>query len=370
MTIEGSTLQAGTVSPGPGGGGIVPGEPGTTAGGTVFLMDEAELVFDGPEDSVVSGSIVGEIGDVGLTKNGAGTLTISGAIAISGGTTLNAGSLVLPTGTALTGTGPVTVQAGTLAGTGTVRGAISFNGGWIAPGGGVLSVGALSWGAGEALVLGLGAGRTASDGIVVTSGFTKAGAGPHRIELADLGVVPGGSYPLVRFGSTNFAVRDFEVTGIDGQLRLGADRLVFEVMGPPTGTPTVRVQVSRRNRVARFIVSNSGDAAAALRLSVGRVETIGGSGLGPGGGSRQRLVKRYFLDGTNVTRQIGRTRTVTTRTLQPGEAAVFEQRIVERRPVRNRRALRVTVTAINVADPSRMAQASGRIDLRGGVRRR
>ena len=67
-----------------------------------------------------------------LIKQGAGTLTLSGANTISGGTTISAGQLVVASGATL---GPVKLAGGTLAGSGTVGTLTSLtDGGTVAPG--------------------------------------------------------------------------------------------------------------------------------------------------------------------------------------------------------------------------------------------
>ncbi len=83
-----------------------------STGATLTVGDASNSSFSGVLQN-------GAGGVLGLTKTGAGSLTLSGANIHTGATTVNAGSLVLGTATTLTGTNPVT-----LAGTG----ALDLNG--------------------------------------------------------------------------------------------------------------------------------------------------------------------------------------------------------------------------------------------------
>jgi autotransporter-associated beta strand protein len=89
----------------------------------------------GGDQTEMSGAIRNTGADTGLTKNGDGTLVLSGANTYSGATTISAGTLLANTSSgSATGTGAVTVAStGTLGGTGRVGGAVTNNG-IIAPG--------------------------------------------------------------------------------------------------------------------------------------------------------------------------------------------------------------------------------------------
>ena len=87
---------------------------GGSVGGSVNLQANTLTVGDGTSTSF-AGIIIGTGGV--LTKQGAGTLTLSGANTYTGGTTVNAGALKVDTGGSLS-SGPVTVKATLLAGAG------------------------------------------------------------------------------------------------------------------------------------------------------------------------------------------------------------------------------------------------------------
>ena len=96
--------------------------------------------FDTNGFNVVLGRAVTGVG--GLTKNGLGTLQLSGANNYTGGTTVNAGTLQLAPGASLPTTGPLTVNGGTLDfnGNNVTIGSLSGLGGTIALGAGTLTV--------------------------------------------------------------------------------------------------------------------------------------------------------------------------------------------------------------------------------------
>ena len=85
----GTTISAGTLQLGDGGTtGSITGNVATTADGTLAFNRSDDLTFAG----VISGA-------GGLTKEGTGTLTLTGASTYGGDTVINAGSLSLATGT-------------------------------------------------------------------------------------------------------------------------------------------------------------------------------------------------------------------------------------------------------------------------------
>jgi len=137
LTVTGGTLYIGT-------GGIVSNVTGQTqkitlSGGVVGAlgnwsssMNMSLVAGTGPitfqaanssataENITLSGNLSNGASNGGLTKTGAGTLTLSGANTYSGGTTLNAGTLALNNGASGTttssaiGTGTLTIAGGTI----------------------------------------------------------------------------------------------------------------------------------------------------------------------------------------------------------------------------------------------------------------
>ena len=97
-----------------------------SVGGNSLSTTFSGVISDGGEEGGVGGS---------LTKVGSGSLELSGVNTYTGGTTVSAGTLIVSntTGSA-TGTGAVSVNAGTLGGSGIISGAVTVNSGaFLAP---------------------------------------------------------------------------------------------------------------------------------------------------------------------------------------------------------------------------------------------
>ena len=111
---------------------------------TVNVQNGGATINSGTNSITVAAALVAN-GIGGLTKTGAGTLTLSGANTYSGGTTVNAGTLLINS-TGGTGTNAVVINAGaTLGGTGSIAGTVTNTaGGRLAAGTngiGVLTIG-------------------------------------------------------------------------------------------------------------------------------------------------------------------------------------------------------------------------------------
>jgi fibronectin-binding autotransporter adhesin len=191
----------------------------TTQVGAVTLASNASV--GGAGDIVFTGA-TGGAGS--LTKIGAGSLTLSGAGGYAGGTTVSAGTLVLNNATgSATGSGNVTVNAGTLATTAAGAVGATLLGGSaahvIAPGGvgsvGTLTVGGLTANAfttlsfdlagpgattGGDLIIVTGANALAGTGSTITFSSKPTAAGTYRLfDYNEAGAAPA-------VATTNFAI--------------------------------------------------------------------------------------------------------------------------------------------------------------------
>ena len=177
--------------------------------------------------SVIVDNVDGGIARLGVTKAGSGRWILSGANTYTGGTQVNAGTLVLD---GLTGVAALTNQVAsgaTLAGSGTLSGPTTVSG-ILSPGGGIGSLGTLSFAASNFI---WNSGSTAaastdwlfdlgpsnqSDAIDIVGPFTKSGAGSgYRFDFGNS--LETGTFTLASWtGTTSFAAPDFSYTNLGG----------------------------------------------------------------------------------------------------------------------------------------------------------
>lgn len=186
------TLQAGTFTA----GGFTASQPvaidgtlnlnGATASigalsgaGTIgrSAVDSGTVSIGDATNSTFAGSITNALGTLGLTKAGAGTVTLTGTSSYTGPTAINAGQLLV---NGQLGNTAVNVNAGgLLGGSGSILGAVTIAGGTLSPGNspGQLSVASLVLGAPGTVLMEI-TGTTAGtqyDQISLTSSLTYDG---------------------------------------------------------------------------------------------------------------------------------------------------------------------------------------------------
>ncbi len=186
--------------------------------------------------TVNSGNFAGNIAGWGaLVKQSAGTLTLSGQTAFTGGTTINAGTLVVD-GDLAFGLGQVTVNTGgNLGGSGTV-GSIFLDGGSVAPGSspGTLVAQNLFWTDGL-LVFELGPTPAASDLLQVTGSVQGYGTN-YGFTFLDAGWVEGNTYDLITSFTNSIDLGDYFYSnggGFAGNFAYSGSTLQFTVTSVP-----------------------------------------------------------------------------------------------------------------------------------------
>jgi len=210
--IAGNSVTAGS---GNNGGGN-----GAAFGAGIFLTDSTGAAFDLAGGTMtVADTITGNCGetaactDGGLSKDGAGTLILSGVDNYNGPTTISAGLLQVD-GTL---TNSSVIVDGTLGGTGTVQGITLDSGGSIAPGDsavGTLTGASLTWNGGGAFDFQLGVTATAidTDLLNLSGALTNGGGTGFVFHFSETSTAPsvGTTYTLINFGSqTGFVAGDF-----------------------------------------------------------------------------------------------------------------------------------------------------------------
>jgi autotransporter-associated beta strand protein len=195
--------------------------------GSRIKNSASAMVFDTNGQSVTFGAIDNSNAN-GLTKNGSGTLTLSGANTYTGATTVNAGTLTLSGGLSnssvtvnggflnqtstgsIAGTGTtftLTTGNATLAGTNTYTGATTVNGGTLSVLGSVASSattvnnGATLTGNGTTGAITIASGASINPGVGVgtinTGGVTLNGGGIYNWQLWNAGGSAGSGWDLI-----------------------------------------------------------------------------------------------------------------------------------------------------------------------------
>ena len=204
-----------------------------TISGDIALQGN-NLTVNGTGNTLISGVIAGVANGSTLTKDGSGTLTLTGNDTFTRGTTVNGGTLLV-NNTAGSGAVMVNNVGSTLGGIGTISGAVTVNAGAnIAPGNGGNNTGILTTGA---LTL-----ASTSNFRVDINGAT-VGSGYDRLNVATGGVTITNSNLVVTVGTTLAIGQAFLILdktsggGITGNFAgipqggtvVGSDGTVFQV---------------------------------------------------------------------------------------------------------------------------------------------
>jgi fibronectin-binding autotransporter adhesin len=342
ITVNGGTLRAGSASAfGPTTGLVVNGGTldlngfGLTT--TSFTGSGGTLALGGADLGInlatnVSNTFAGSItGSGGLTKLGAGTLTLSGASTYTGATTIGGGTLALnfaaasaPDNHIISGSSPLIMGGGTLAVTGAAgeSNTQSFAGLTITTGNNTVRA---TSGTGGSATINLGAiTRTGglanfvlpTAGAVTTSNANGTLGGWATVNGTDYAKVQGGN--IVAFTSSDYVNKDNASTWLDNEILSDAEgSLNTPFTGTVSGskqigglqytaaaTSTVNVGAANTLGVDGTIIVAPTVGNSSLTISGGSVTgTLGGGVLGlqqNGGATSNFTIASQIVDNTGV----------------------------------------------------------------------
>jgi autotransporter-associated beta strand protein len=211
LHLDGSGISAGAGTLRVTSGGILSSGGANSIGATTLAFGAAEGVVHAVSNLAISSDITGS---AGLTKAGPGQLRLAGNNSYSSGTHVNGGTLLVNNSAGSgTGSGFVSVNAGTIGGTGTIAGPLSISGlANVAPGSGgagTLTAGALTLASGADFNYDLADATTPGGGVndllVVASGTTTNPLPTDVFTLninATAGTLGSGDYVIIDSATT------------------------------------------------------------------------------------------------------------------------------------------------------------------------
>ena len=254
---------------------------------TLNVQAGGAFISNANADTILAPLLAGVAGgtDGGLTKSGAGILTLSGASTYNGGTAITAGSLYLGSGTATYGTGAVVVSSGAFAGSSstaalTIGSNISGAGGFTQAGTGTTTLSGTDTYTG---VTAINAGTleptsTASlPGFATTGAITVASGGTLALAVGGAGQFTSGNVDSV-LASATFAsgsALGFDTTG--GSFSYGSNIAGTGLGITKLGANTLTLTGTNTNTGAITL--------AAGILNLGSAQPLGGTGGATGVGT-------------------------------------------------------------------------------------
>jgi autotransporter-associated beta strand protein len=238
--------------------------------------------------SSISGAIQDSSGTLAIVKAGAGTMVLSGTNTYSGGTTITGGTLSYPTDAALSGTGAIILNGGTLLHTGvsSLPNALS-----------VTASSTIRSDDGDDLTL-TGANLTATGGTLLSL-VNTAGAGTHSLVFTNSGFTYAGDIALdgnSRLWLTNTSgTQTFsgvisgtgDGAGVDGAVKRGAAGGTTVLSGASTYTGVTVVEsgtlsVTGSTAAGSAVTVAAGGALTGTGTVGGTVNVASGGSIAPG----------------------------------------------------------------------------------------
>jgi fibronectin-binding autotransporter adhesin len=287
----GTTISAGTLNVsaddmlGAAGGALNLGG-GTLQFGAGFNIGGARSVtlnagggaFDTNSFNSTLGQAVGGVG--GLTKAGAGTLTLMASETYIGGTTVNAGTLLLGSGGALAAGGNLTVNGGTfdLNSHNQTIGYLSGTGGSLALGSGTLTLGTSNSTTFAGAISGTGALVKQDSGTLTLTGANTFSGGV-TLAAGALQVGGGGTAGSLTGNVIDNGTLVFNHSNVFGSVISGSGGVTQD--GTGTTTPTGTNTYTGATVVSAGTLSVNGSIASSSGVTVNAGGTLGGTGTLP-----------------------------------------------------------------------------------------
>lgn len=220
ITRDGGTVSLGSLTGGS--GTFIRGASSSDVASTFLIGgNNASTTFAG---TITNGNTVAR--SVAITKQGAGTLTLTGANGYAGATTVSAGKLLI-NGNQIFATGPVTVApTGTLGGTGVIGGGTVVNG-VLAPG---TSIGLLTFGNNLSLAassrsqMEISKSPFTNDQVVVTGNLAYGGT-LDVLNTSIEALEAGDNFPLFSAASYGSSFASYDLPALDEGLAWNTSQL-------------------------------------------------------------------------------------------------------------------------------------------------
>jgi autotransporter-associated beta strand protein len=167
--------------------------------GSVVTLGRKTLSVGNATSTTFAGGITGTAGTAGLTKTGAGTLTLSANNTYTGPTRISAGTLSLGAAGSIASSSTISLAAGSIFDASAVTGGYTIPGAQVLAGAGAVA-GGLTVGGSAAVIPAAGTGP-----LTVTGGLTLAAGGSYDWQMLDATGTAGTGWGLISTDAVSFS---------------------------------------------------------------------------------------------------------------------------------------------------------------------
>ena len=167
--------------------------------GSVVTLGRKTLSVGNATSTTFAGGITGTAGTAGLTKTGAGTLTLSANNTYTGPTRISAGTLALGAAGSIASSSTISLAAGSIFDASAVTGGYTIPGAQVLAGAGAVA-GGLTVGGSAAVIPAAGTGP-----LTVTGGLTLAAGGSYDWQMLDATGTAGTGWGLISTDAVAFS---------------------------------------------------------------------------------------------------------------------------------------------------------------------